>query len=173
MKKISNLFVMVFLPGIILFSCSKKVAPGGASKDSKPEGIVLATPPCIIYKTKSDYSRNIPVTLSDDKSSIVSYPDIKDIYYKGKLAYPATLDDGFLLDNRGIGPDVAFLSYTYEEYKNLSKTPSSGELMKRILDRDPLLEMYQCGTRYQYSDIEKELNEIIKSGKLNTCKKIK
>jgi len=111
--------------------------------------------------------------LSEDKKNIVSYPDIRDVYYKGKLAYPTVLADGFLLDNRGIGPDVAFLNITYEAYRDLSKTPSIDELMKLILDKDPIREMFQCGYRSQYSDPEKELNNLISSGNLKNCKKLK
>jgi hypothetical protein len=133
----------------------------------------IPSAPCIIYKTKRDYSRYVPVMLSEDKNKIVSYPDIRDIYYKGNLAYPTALNDGFLLDNRGIGPDVAFLNITYEAYRDLSKTPSIGELMKLILDKDPIQEMFQCGYRSQYSDPEKELNNIISSGNLKNCKRLK
>lgn len=113
------------------------------------------------------------MTLSADKDKIVSYPDIRDIYYNGKLSEPTFLADSFLLDNRGIGPQVAFLSYTYEEYSKLQATPPATDLMKMLLNKDPLVEMYQCGLRSQYTDIEKELNTLITSGKLNTCKKLK
>jgi hypothetical protein len=173
MANFSRFLILFILPGFFLASCTKKTTPASSSGLIKTEGNTMASAPCIIYKTKSDYGRNIPVTLSSDRSAIVSYPDISDIYYKGKLAYPTSLRDGYLLDNRGIGPNVAFLNFTYEEYKSLSKTPSAGDLMKRVLDRDPLLEMYQCGNRQQYTDIETELNDIISSGKLADCKKLK
>ena len=115
----------------------------------------------------------VPVTLSADKSRIVSYPDSKDIYYNGKLSVPTLLAHGFLLDNRGIGAQVAFLDYTYEEYSKLSAAPHAADLMSLLKDKDPLLEMYQCGQRSQYSDIEKELNDLITSGKLGSCKKLR
>lgn len=173
MFKLFNLFIMLFLPGIFFNSCSKKVSPQGASTSSKVKQAVIPSAPCIIYKTKTDYSKYVPVMLSEDKKNIVSYPDIRDVYYKGKLAYPTVLADGFLLDNRGIGPDVAFLNITYEAYRDLSKTPSIDELMKLILDKDPIREMFQCGYRSQYSDPEKELNNLISSGNLKNCKKLK
>ena len=110
---------------------------------------------------------------SADKNKIISYPDKKDIYFKGNLAYPTPLTGGFLLDNRGIGPDVAFLNITYEAYRDLGKTPSMDELMQLILDKDPIAEMYQCGYRSHYADPEKELNELISSGNLKNCKKLK
>jgi len=115
----------------------------------------------------------VPVTLSADKSKIESYPDIKDIYYNGKFSVPTLLANGFLLDNRGIGLRVAFLSFTYEEYSKLSATPSATDLMSLLKDKDPLVEMYSCGQRSQYNDIKQELNVLITSGKLNNCKKLK
>lgn len=168
-----KLFIMLLLSCLFLVSCTKKVIPQGSSSSSKMKQSAIPSAPCIIYKTKTDYSRYVPVMLSEDKNKIVSYPDIRDIYYKGNLAYPTALNDGFLLDNRGIGPDVAFLNITYEAYRDLSKTPSIGELMKLILDKDPIQEMFQCGYRSQYSDPEKELNNIISSGNLKNCKRLK
>jgi len=153
--------------------CSKAVTSSKTANNTKSIASSVPSPPCIVYKTRADYTKNVPVILSEDKSAIVSYPDVKDIYFKGSLSYPAILNDGFLLDNRGIGPEVAFLNITYEEYSAMQKTPSTSELMALILDKDPLTELYQCGIRSQYSDPEKELNEIITSGKIHSCKKLK
>lgn len=133
----------------------------------------MALAPCIIYKTKADYRALVPVSLSDDRSRVTSYPDVSDLRKQAESAYPVDLSGGFLLDNRGIGPNVAFLSVTYKEYESQTKTPNAGELFQQLLDKDPLLEMYQCGNRTQYSDIVRELNEVIDSGKLSDCKKIK
>ena len=173
MLKLLKLFIMLFLSCLFLVSCTKKVTPQGSSSYPKVKQASIPSAPCIIYKTKADYSKYVPVMLSEDKKNIVSYPDIKDIYYKGNLANPTELKDGFLLDNRGIGPDAAFLNITYEAYRDLSKTPSIGELMNLILDKDPITEMFQCGYRSQYADPEKELNNIISSGNLKNCKRLK
>ena len=168
-------FLLLFLPGCFSSSCSKKVTSGGSSAtpQDKPMSASVPSAPCIIYKTKSDFAQYVPVMLSEDKTKIASYPDIRDVYYKGQLAYPSQLSDGFLLDNRGIGPNVAFLSVTYEKYSVLSKTPTMDELMNLIQDKDPLTEMYQCGNRSQYADPVKELNDLITGGNLSKCKKIR
>ena len=108
-----------------------------------------AGPPVIIYKTTRDYSRNVPVTL---------------------LPYPTPLADGFLLDNRGIGQHVAFLSYTYEEYAALPKTPTAAELFEKIIDKHPLVEIHFCGNRYQYKNLVEELNAQIRAGKFKQTK---
>jgi hypothetical protein len=126
----------------------------------------------IVYKTRKDYSNYVPVILSDDKSMIVSYPSNKDVFYDGKLALPTKLKSGYLLDNRGISVNSAFLDMTYLEYSELPDSPSPVELNKRILDKDPFVEIWLCGERDELKDPVKELNELIDDG-LAGCKRIK
>jgi hypothetical protein len=173
MYKLKNSLFVLFLSGSVFLACSKSAVPSGSAANIKSGQNSVASPPCIVYKTKLDYSKNIPVVLSDDQTRIISYPDVKDIYYKDSLAYPTVLKDGFLLDNRGISPHVAFLSISYEQYSKMEKAPSSSELFELIIDKDPLIEMYQCGNRSKYSDIENDLNKLISSGNINTCTKLK
>ncbi len=127
-------------------------------------------PQTVIYKTKKDYKKFVPVILSDDKSKIVSYPHPKDIFYKGVLAYPTELKDEYLLDNRGINIYVAFLNITYEEYSKLEKVPLLDELFKMILDKDPLTEIYNCGNRYSFKNEISDLNRLIENNGLKECK---
>lgn len=162
-----------FLLAIMLISCRHTVTPQNSSQPGDAKGQNVASPPCIIYKTSHDYYHLVPVSMNAEKTKITSYPDRKDIYYQGRLAYPTQLLNGFLLDNRGIGPNVAFLDFTYEEYERLDVTPSMEELMNHILDKDPLTEMYQCGNKIDFKDLEKDLNELIASGKLSLYKRIK
>lgn len=121
----------------------------------------VASPRVIIYKMKKDYSRNVPVTLSEDRKTIVSYPHPRDIYTNGKLALPTQLKEGYWLDNRGINENVAFLSYTYEEYSQLTDAPDLNTLYKKIIDKDPIKEMWVCGHRHNYKDVVFELNNAI------------
>ncbi|HRY33436.1 MAG TPA: hypothetical protein P5531_10760 [Bacteroidales bacterium] len=145
---------------LLLFSsCCRKHAEQGTS--NLPSKTGKAGPPVYIYKTKADYSKHVPVILSPDKQRVVSYPDVKDVYYQGELAYPVPLHDGFLLDRRGISPDAAFLTYTYEEYIQMTSVPSPETMMEYILDKDPFTALYYCGTRFQYKDLVTELNEKI------------
>jgi len=132
-----------------------------------------AGPPTIIYKTSSDYYDKVAVTLSEDKKDIVNYPGIKDVYYKGELAYPTKLNDDFLLDNRGIDPTSAFLNITYEAYSKLEQTPSKEELFNMILDKDPFTEMYTCGSKYKFKDIVAELNAAIDGKDLGNFTRLK
>jgi len=167
--------LMFLFSGFLFFSCSRSVAPSGSSSG---QGTVagrtgIPGPPCIVYKTKSDFNQYVPVILSEDKTDISSYPDIRDVFYNGRLALPTGLAEGYLLDNRGIGPDVAFLNISYDAYSKLPKTPGVDELMKSILEKDPLLEMYQCGLRSQYADPVDAMNNLIKSGKIMECKRLR
>jgi hypothetical protein len=155
----------------VLISCARKSAPNASSTVSAQ--VTVPGPPCIIYKTKGDFSRLIPVEMTADKTKLASFSDVADIYREGELAYPTQLVDGYLLDNRGIGPNVAFLKLTYDDYRKLDGTPAASELIDAIIEPDPLLEMYQCGNRSQYKDAVSELNELIRSGKLTGCRKIK
>jgi hypothetical protein len=133
----------------------------------------MGSPPVIVYQTKADYFDKVPVTLSEDKSEVISYPGVKDVFYKGELAYPTRLNDGYLLDNRGIDANSAFLKLTYEEYSRLETTPTKAELFDMIIDKDPFTKMYQCGNKYQYKDIVAELNALIDTKKLKKQTRLK
>ncbi len=177
MKRTSlNLFILL-LAGIVILSCNKSICKAQKKENNQNnqnnQVVGVATPPLLVYKTKADYFQYVPVTLSEDKTQIVSFPDIKDIYYRGKLAYPTKLNKGYLIDNRGINKNAAFLSITYEDYSKLEKTPSAEKLMGMLLDNDPLVELYDCGMRMKYKNPAEEINKFIDSEELNKFKKIK
>ena len=166
-KSFMTLFAMSLL--VISGSCagSKKVKN---TTDSIPviQSDVIETktmrttgPEAVIYKTVQDYSEWVPVIMNNERTRIVSYPAPSDVYYKGKLAKPTPLKDGYWLDNRGINENVAFTSYTYEEYSALTETPAMSVLINRIIDKYPLLELITCGPRSKYADEIKDLNELI------------
>ena len=131
---------------------------------ARPVGV--SSPVVYIYKTKQDYSRLVPVLMDETRTRIVSYPAPTDLKTNGRLAYPTPLDNGYWLDNRGITPQAAFLSYTYEEYSRLTEVPSVKELETRIVDRQPFTFIMACGRRTDYKDIVKELNEYIRQNGL-------
>ncbi len=167
-----NIFTILLIISVV-WSCKTQQKVDDMS--SKKEIITIdysAGPPTYIYKTKGDYNNLVPVILSDDKSKITSYPHPKDVYYKGKLATPVQLEEGYLLDNRGISKNVAFIDITYEEYSKLDKAPSVAELFEMIIDNNPLIELYNCGNRYQYKDEVVELNSMISKRQLRQCKKV-
>ncbi len=130
---------------------------------------VMAVQPTIVYKTKKNYDKNVAITLSDDKKTIVGYPHPMDI---SERSYPTLLNKGYLLDNRGIGKNTAFISMTYEEYAKLKTAPSLQELEQMIIDKDPIQEMYYCGGRTNFSDLIPQLNQLIDK-KFKNCQSLK
>lgn len=129
-------------------------------------------PQVLVYKTKNNYNNLVPVLLSEDKSEIVSYPDPGDLLIGNTYSFPTVLNNGYLLDNRGIGKNVAFLKLTYQEYSKLQSL-SLEELYGYILDKDPLVELCDCGNKTAFTSVEEQLNELIDNNKLRMiCKSI-
>ena len=167
-------FYILIISAFFFASCSStKESINVEQKKADNDEVIInfkTGPPTIIYKTKKDYSSFVPVILSEDKSEIVSYPGIKDVYYKGEFAYPTKLHNGYLLDNRGIGANVAFLNITYEDYSKLEKTPSRDKLFQMIQDNNPLTEIYNCGNRAAFKNEIADLNKLIDNNGLEKCK---
>jgi hypothetical protein len=112
--------------------------------------------------------------LSADKKSIVSYPGPKDLKRGGEYALPVQLHKGYLLDQRGISKNVAFLKMTYEDYSKLPSAPAMADMMKLILDADPLTSLCDCGLQSKYPKPVQEINNLIDKKKLTkVCKLIK
>jgi hypothetical protein len=174
MQKMMVLLTGIFL-ALIMINCS------GSKKSNQSEGSQMQVsnsagqpgPPLIIYKTKGDYYFNVPVLLNQDKTAVVSYPDPKDLVRRGEYAYPDRLRDDYLLDNRGIDENVAFLKLTYEEYSKLSVAPNKDELMEMIVDADPLTDLYHCGNRSMVEDPQTYLNARIENKELGEFKRLK
>lgn len=124
------------------------------------DNMAMALPPVVIYKTKADYSNLVPIQLNDDKTKVVSFPDPRDVYDSKR---PTQLNDGFLLDNFGIGKNVAYTDYTFEKYSSLQSPPGPDILMQHIYEANPLTAYYVSNKDYSRTDgrsVEK-LNEAI------------
>ncbi|MEI6748484.1 MAG: hypothetical protein ACOYMF_07295 [Bacteroidales bacterium] len=165
-----KLFFMLIAACVVVFGgCHlAKKSQQMATKTQKVTG-----PRIIIYKTKADYFLNVPVGLSADRKTITSYPAITDVYTGGKLAIPTKLEGGFLLDNRGISAEVAFINLSYEQYAALKSTPAVIELQELIIDADPLTIMYDCGSRNSFQDIVGDINNLILKKDFSKFKKLK
>lgn len=167
--------VILIVSVLVINSCStpKKNKISAEAKETDKDKVMLnfkEGPQTFIYKTKQDYNKFVPITLSDDKSEIISYPHPKDIFYNGDLAYPTELKGGYLLDNRGINSHVAFINITYEDYSKMESAPSLEELYAMILDKNPLVEMYNCGNRFTFKNGIADLNKLIENNGLGNCK---
>jgi len=165
------LMILFIIPLLSGCHCSKKVTKSITVEQKIVRPVVNATAPALVYKTRKDYTLNVPVIMNIEKTKIVSYPDPNDIYYNGKLSYPTPLEKGFLLDNRGIGPNVAFLNLTYEAYSQLKETLTMQQMMDHLLDKSPLLELWNCGPRGNFKDEVNELNILIEKG-FPDCEKL-
>jgi hypothetical protein len=160
MKRIAFFTSIIVMAGFIGACCTARKS----GTEQKGSTSALPGPKVIIYQTTKDYSQLVPIILSEDGKTIESYPDVKDVFYNGVLAYPTKLNKGYWLDNRGIGKNVAFINLTYEEYSKLPKTPLPDALMKMVVDAKPIVRMYNCGLRSTYKNIEEELNSKIDKG---------
>ncbi|MCF7820700.1 MAG: hypothetical protein K9M44_04510 [Candidatus Pacebacteria bacterium] len=149
------------------------VSVENSNKDAVEASQAGNTPsPVIIYKTTGEYYDLVPVVLSQDKSQIVSYPGREDVYKNDILAYPFKMSKDYLFDNRGLGKNSAFLDISYEDYSQMESDPSSEELYEKIIDKDPIVEMYNC-RNLDIADNIVELNKLIKRNQLSDCEKIK
>ncbi len=158
LNKIPTIIIVIFL-----LSCS--------SNNKVVIHDFMSGPKAIIYKTKADYYNNVPVFLSDDKKTITGFPHPKDLMQKGKLALPTKLTKGYLLDNRGVGINTAFLKYSYQEYAKMKTHPKPEVLYHAIIDKDPITEIYDCGLRSDFKSL-KEINRLIRKG-FKEAKKVK
>lgn len=165
--KIKAIFIIL----VIFVSCKSGKKITSKTNDISFGSSAISSLPILVYKTKKNYYNLVPVLLNDDKTQIVSYPDPKDVKVGSSFLLPTSLQNGYLLDNKGIGKNVAFLKYTYEEYSNLQTLPTLQELYNNIIDKNPLIELCDCGNKSKYLHLEKQLNEYIKNDVLSTkCK---
>jgi len=170
MKKLLPLLLLVVFG--CKTNCKVSQTPDNAQQEFKPQ--YVPGPKALVYKTKANYNLFVPVMLSDDKVQVVSYPDPKDVKNGDVFQTPIQLHKNYLLDKRGISKNVAFLKITYEEYAKLKTVPTPTELYNLIIDKDPLIEMIDCGIISAMSDPEAQLNQLIDNGTLRTtCKVIK
>ncbi len=161
-------FTLIF--SLVSCSNSKKILKNQTAEESNMGN----APSVIVYKTKKNYIQNVPIILSKNKETILSYPSPKDLISQESYLYPIKLKKGYLLDKKGINTQTAFLNMNYLSYSRLLKSPNVNELYKLILDKDPMLEIYDCGNRYNYNDLKNDLNQIINKGLLkNKCKQLK
>ncbi|MDR1459424.1 MAG: hypothetical protein LBI60_04345 [Bacteroidales bacterium] len=162
MKILAVIFILFSLNTVCFTACKTQ-------KNTQSSSVDMALPPVIVYKTKKNYDKNVAIYLSEDKKQITGYPHPTDVSAK---SYPSPLKNGYLLDNRGIGKDIAFISMTYEEYAALKNVPSITELQNMIIDKDPIKAMYNCSNRAKYTNTIDDLNKLIDS-KFEGCKRIK
>lgn len=113
-----------------------------------------------IYKTNGNYADNVPVTLDASRTKLLSFPAPSDL----RGSAPVKLDNGFLLDRRGVGPATAFTRWTYEEYSALPSAPGTKEIMDNLIPGAAVTELYEMPFTIGTPDAAERCNELIKEG---------
>lgn len=168
--------LIILLISLLIWGCStvrqnERKTP--IDSEIKNNGF-LTNRPIVVYKTKDNYNNLVPILLSDDKKEIISYPHPKDLYVDSVLQIPTELHKGYLLDNRGINQNVAFIKLSYMEYASLKDLPSLNELFNLIIDKDPLIQLCSCKVNNSNLNLESQLNEMIDNDLLqNKCEMVK
>jgi len=179
--RIQLIVVSIISSALILFAACHSAKVATAKKTDTNTSVVapkvakVTGPPMIIYKTIGNYNDFVPVTLSEDGNSIVSYPAPSDLKVGEELMQPTPLKDGFLIDNRGINEHTAFTNIPYTEYAGMKEAPKLEELMNRIVDKHPFQLMFVCGVKSSYGSSSQELiikaNQMIDNGTIyQACK---
>lgn len=117
-------------------------------------------PKARIYRTNGDYDSLVPVTLDASRTKLISFPAPSDL----KSGLPVKLDEGFLLDNRGIGENTAFTRWTYAEYSAMESAPSPQEIMKNIIPDARVTEIYEMPFTVGTPDAAERSNKLIEEG---------
>lgn len=123
--------------------------------------LITGQAPIIVYRTSEDFSKLVPVSMNEDKTDIVQYFHPGDLLSGEELRLPYHLKKGYLLDNQGIGPNVAFLDISYEEYAGLKEAPSIDFLLEHLKEANPLLEMYRLPPQAKMDELPERLNRWI------------
>lgn len=153
--------------------CGKKNAAGG-STTTTGDAAGASSPRVLVYRTKIDHADHVPVLLSADHTRIISYPAPTDLKTANGLPVPTPVGQGYLLDNRGISRDVAYLGITWAEYAALPEAPALEKLDALIIDRDPLTELWEGDRRANIADPVKEVSAWVAAGELEKhCKRLK
>lgn len=152
-------FFVYLLPVVLFSSCSMTKQNTLGKSGVTP--IYSMEPHVLVYKTKKKFDKLVPIILSDDKSEIISYPHPTDLKRGDMFLTPLKLKKGYLLDNKGINPNVAFLKWTYGEYSEFESAPDLKTLMDNVIEKNPLLELCDCGNRSVFNDEIKQLNYLI------------
>lgn len=131
-----------------------------------PAQRAMPGPHVLVYTTKKNYSKQVPVILSADRKTITSYPDPTDIKNGGKKIRPVQLHKGYWLSPAGVGTHTAFLALTYDAYAALPQPPAVEEMYKGIKDKQPVAAVYDCGPKSHYKHVTAEINHLIDADSL-------
>lgn len=152
--------------GIFVIICYKPCALSAQSAGT------VAMPHILVYKAKKQYRDLVPVQLSGDKKTVVSYPGPADVKTGSGYPLPVSLHKGYWLDKFGVGLNTAYIKLTYQQYSKLTTVPTPDELYKMIVDKSPITELCDCGSIANKYSV-KHLNQLIDKKRLKKeCKAV-
>jgi len=157
------LFIVVFR----LICCLTQQTSINIEKDSFA---FVPAPDIIVYQFNGNYENLVPVTLSEDKTSIIAYPGPLDVL---KMKPPISLKHGWWLDTRGISKNTAFLSITLEEYKTFEEAPSLNEMMKKVKAIKPFKRIMNCGNTPVNEELIESLKQQVRKRTIKKCTCVK
>lgn len=161
-------FLFISMIGGLCMHCKSPAEP------ARNNPTVAMSQPLIIYKTTANFNQNTPISLSQDGTVVQGYPSPSDLKNSDGLRLPVELKNGYLLDKRGIGPDVAFIRLTYSEYSQLKRAPEPDQLLKMIIEKQPIKEMWRCSRKANDELNIKYANDLIETGQLDKmCERLK
>jgi len=123
------------------------------------------TAPISVYKTKADYKNLVSVVLSDDKTKIVAYPGPSD----AKHEFPVLLNSDYLIGSMPGSGNIngAFLSLDIKKYSEMPEFSfTTNQLYQLIVDKNPFLEIYNCGNSTTQAKMVVDINKWIDSNQL-------
>ena len=172
MKKTMTIIAVATIAAMTACQSSKEANKAEATETEVTETvetkqippIAMAMPRIVLYKTTADFSNNVPVAMDDSKTQIVSFPDPIDVKENKR---PTLLDNGYMLDNFGIGKNVVYTDYTFEQYAALEAVPDMETLLQHIVEKNPLVEYYVSGAEYPRTGEARTiegLNNVIANG---------
>lgn len=171
MKAYSITSIAIAAAALCVAACSSTKTATEAQSPIAPPQIVKSTtggnpaaamPKAVVYRTNGDFIHNVPITLSADRKQIISYPAPSDL---SASSLPVELNDGYLLDRRGISANTAFTKYTYDEYSRMTTAPSLKELKEAIIGGAEVVEIVVLPmTLTQALDNIQACNTLVKDG---------
>lgn len=128
----------------------------------RPTGMHTYVPRAVVYKTNGDYNFNVPIQVTPDGTTVISFPAPSDL---STDAMPLPLANGFLLDRRGVSSDTRFTSYTYSQYAAMQQPPTTDELLKAIIPNATITELVQLPMSASEAVADTtEVNKLIRTG---------
>lgn len=131
--------VLIFFTATLFLSCGTSKKRESNQMNTTSSNLL---PPVYVYKTKKNFSKLLPVTLSPDKKEIIGYPHPKDVVNDSSYNYPSKLFGDYWIDRIGINVNTGYLNITLKDYAELSEPLTPTQMMSILIEDSPFLEIW-------------------------------